>query len=113
MSQMPSKAFHSILYLLLETKGLKREGDANCGLTLCDLNEQNGNQLQSSAFALNILLKKILRKCFLVLPVKKLRLSANEIGTVAIPKYTTTMGDKPLSASAKRMVSTALQQVVS
>ena len=23
------------------------EGDANCGLTLCDLNEQNGSQLQS------------------------------------------------------------------
>jgi hypothetical protein len=44
---------------------------------------------------------------------KKLRLSADEIGTVAIPKYTTTMGDKPLSARAKRMVSTALQQVVS
>ena len=44
---------------------------------------------------------------------KKLRLSADEFGTVAIPKYTTTMGDKPLSARAKRLVSTALQQVVS
>ncbi len=44
---------------------------------------------------------------------KKLRLSTDEIGIVAIPKYITTMGDKPLSAKAKRMVSTALQQVVS
>jgi hypothetical protein len=43
---------------------------------------------------------------------KKMGLSTDEIGIVAIPKYTTTVDDKPLSARAKRMVSTTLQQVV-
>ena len=108
MSQMPSKIFHSILYLLLETKGLKREGDANCGLTLCNLNEQNGNQLNSvSSICSEHFAKEDFTEMFSGPSRKKLRLSADEIGTVAIPKYTTTMGDEPLPARAKRMVSTA------
>ena len=40
------------------------------------------------------------RKSLLVRP----RLATDEIGFVAIPKYTNTVNDKPLSARAKRMV---------
>ena len=40
------------------------------------------------------------RKSLLVRP----RLATDEIGFVAIPKYTNTVDDKPLSARAKRMV---------
>jgi hypothetical protein len=45
MSQIQRKAFHFILYLLLETKCTKRKGD---GLTSCTLNEQY--EIQCSAY---------------------------------------------------------------
>jgi hypothetical protein len=86
MSQIQRKAFHFILYLLLETRCTKRKGD---GLTSCTLNEQY--EIQCSAY---------FAKSLLVRP----RLATDEIGFVAIPKYTNTVDDKPLSTRAKRMV---------
>ena len=85
----------------------KRKGDASSGLTLSALSEQNGIQLQIRAFVQHILRRRILRVYFLSLR-KRPRLTTDEIGIVPIPKYTNTAlpsaDDKPLSASAKRMV---------
>jgi hypothetical protein len=44
---------------------------------------------------------------------KRPRLATDEIGIVAIPKYTNTADDKPLSARAKRMVCTIMLYIIS
>ncbi len=89
MLQMPSKAFHSILYLLLETKGLKREGDWRRKLWVDFMRLKRAKWEPTS----------VLMQVFHFL--------------MQVCLYTTTMCDKPLSARAKQMVSTTLQQVVS
>jgi hypothetical protein len=105
MSQMQRKAFHFILYLLLETRGLKRKRCKQWVDFMCLKQAKWGPTLNSCICSAHFA-NEDFTDIFSTHSGKRLRLATDEIGIIAIPKYTNTADDKPLSVRAKRMVFT-------